>query len=347
VERTVGRSSGRNSKIDVSTLRPALSRVADRGEIDHFIDLSCRGRLPSKIPQNGQDRRWIYLGFYAKRGRRGSVTPKRPDQRLCRASTVVNGARDPYLSGMKNRELSVCKLCANKARLIDAHVIPRSFWETDAAQPPPRMVTNIEGLFPKRIPIGVYDETIVCEPCERSFGDYDSYAAQLFLRRFNEFEEVGEGNGRSTGYVLGNVDYRLLKLFAIAVLWRESVSSHSFFSRVRLGPFEEKAREMLVRGDPGDAATFATLFSVWDEAVPVLMDPFAERWGGVRSYRFYLGRFVAYIKADSRPFPEPLAKAVLTPEGPLHVISRQLAASKDFRVMEHVLTYEVIRQYRG
>jgi hypothetical protein len=243
---------------------------------------------------------------------------------------------------------SICKLCTNEATLINAHVIPRSFWEIDAAQPPPRMVTNIEGVFPRRIPIGVYDQTIVCEPCERSFSNYDSYAARLFLNRFNEFDEVRDSNRRLTGYVLSNVDYHLLKLFAIAVLWRASVSSHSFFSRVRLGPFEETAREMLLQRDPGDAATFATLFSVWDDgAEPLLMDPFAERWDGVRSYRFYLGRFVAYTKVDSRPFPEQLAKAALTPGGPLHVISRKLAASKDFRVAEHILTYEIIRRRRG
>ena len=241
----------------------------------------------------------------------------------------------------------ICKLCTNEATLIDAHVIPRSFWEIDAAQPPPRMVTNIKGVFPKRIPIGVYDQTIVCEPCERSFSDYDSYAARLFLNRFNEFEEVRDSNRRLTGYVLRNVDYRLLKLFVIAILWRASVSSHSFFSRVRLGPFEERAREMLVRRDPGDTATFATLFSVWDGAESVMMDPFAERWDGVRSYRFYLDRFVAYIKVDRRPLPEQLAKAALTPEGPLHVVSRQLAASKDFRVAQHILTYETNRRRRG
>jgi hypothetical protein len=148
-----------------------------------------------------------------------------------------------------------------------------------------------------------------------------------------------------TGYVLGNVDYRLLKLFAIAVLWRASVSSHSFFSRVRLGPFEENAREMLLQRDPGDATTFATLFSVWDDGTePLWMDPIAERWDLVRSYRFYLGRFVTYVKVDSRPLPEQLAKAALTPEGPLHVVSRQLAASKDFRVAQHILTYETNRR---
>jgi hypothetical protein len=242
----------------------------------------------------------------------------------------------------------ICKLCTNEATLIDAHVIPRSFWEIDAAQPPPRMVTNIEGVFPKRIPKGVYDQTIVCEPCERSFSDYDSYASRLFLNRFNEFEEVRDSNRRLTGYLFRNVDYRLLKLFAIAVLWRASVSSYSFFSRVRIGPFEENAREMLLQRDPGDTATFATLFSVWDEgAAPLLMDPFAERWDGVLSYRFYLGRFVTYVKVDSRPLPEQLAKAALAPGCPLHVISRQLAVSKDFRVAQHILTYEINRRRRG
>jgi hypothetical protein len=156
------------------------------------------------------------------------------------------------------------------------------------------MVTNIEGAFPKRIPIRVYDQTIVCERCERSFSDYDSYAAHLFLNRFDEFAEVRDNNRRLTGYMLRNVDYRLLKLFAIAVLWRASASLRTFFSRVRLGPFEEKAREMLLLKDPGDTKTFATLFSVWDAAdsIPLMMDPFEERWNGVRAYRFYLSRFV-------------------------------------------------------
>ena len=117
----------------------------------------------------------------------------------------------------------ICKLCGRQETLIKAHVIPRSFWEIDGAGPPPRMVANIKGVFPKRIPIGVYDQTIVCESCERSFSGYDSYAAQLFLNRFNEFEAVRKANGRLTRYVFNGANYRLLKLFAIAVLWRASV----------------------------------------------------------------------------------------------------------------------------
>jgi hypothetical protein len=197
------------------------------------------------------------------------------------------------------------------------------------------VVTNIKGVFPKRIPIGVYDQTIVCERCERGFSEYDSYAADLLLNRFNEFEEIRDDKGKLTGYVHRNCDYRPLKLFAIAVLWRASASSHPFFSRVQLGPFERMAREMLLRREAGNATTFSVLFSAWDS--PVIMDPFAERWDGVRAYRFYLGRFVAHIKVDRRPFLGPFAKVALSPNGPLHLISRELAASKDFRVAAHIM----------
>jgi threonine dehydratase len=50
------------------------------------------------------------------------------------------------------------------------------------------------------------------------------------------------------------------------------------------------------------------------------------------------------VKVDSRPLPEPLAKAALTPDGPLHVVSRQFAASKDLRVAERVLAHHANRR---
>ena len=49
---------------------------------------------------------------------------------------------------------------------------------------------------------------------------------------------------------------------------------------------------------------------------------------------------------DGRPFPEPHAKVALTPDGPLHVVSRHLTGSKDFRAAEHVLAYEFNRRLR-
>jgi hypothetical protein len=183
----------------------------------------------------------------------------------------------------------------------------------------------------------VYDQNIVCEPCERKFSTADDYAADFFLKRTVPFQEVRDDSGELTGYLVHNYDYGSLKLFLIAVLWRAGVSSHPMYNRVQLGPFERTARDMLLMADPGDPATFGSLLSIWSDADgPLLMDPFPERLFEVRTYRFYLGRFVAYIKVDRRPFPERFVGAALSGKPPLQIISRDLAASKESRVIERV-----------
>jgi hypothetical protein len=242
------------------------------------------------------------------------------------------------ISGDEIDLVGICKLCGTDTRLVRSHVIPKSLWELDGTKSPPRLITNTSSVYPKRVPMGVYDQTIVCERCERKFSAADDYAADFFVKQANPFKEVRDDNGRLTGYLVHNYDYGLLKLFFIAVLWRAGVSSHPMFARVRLGPFEALARDMLFRGEPGDPGIFATMISVWRDADgPLLMDPFPERLFEVLTYRFYLGRFVAYIKVDRRAFPEPFVKAALCRDGPLHIVSRDLAASKESRVMNRVI----------
>src|SRR5690349_8278370 len=131
--------------------------------------------------------------------------------------------------------MPICRLCGNNRPLIRSHVIPRSLWELDGAQPAPRLITNSGGTYPKRAPAGIYDQTIVCEECERIFGPGDDYAADFFVKRTVPFREIRE-NGRLTGYLVKRFDYDSLKLFLISVLWRAGVSSHPMFVRVQLGP---------------------------------------------------------------------------------------------------------------
>lgn len=69
-----------------------------------------------------------------------------------------------------------------------------------------------------------------------------------------------------------------------------------------------------------------------DESVG-FMDPFAERYDGVNVYRFYFGPYIAYIKADQRPFTEPLSQAALGAKPLLTIIRREHRGSKDFAAM--------------
>jgi hypothetical protein len=95
---------------------------------------------------------------------------------------------------------------------------------------------------------------------------------------------------------------------------------------------------MLLRDDPGLPQDFGALLSVWNDAdFPLLMDPSKEKIFGVTSYRFYLGRLVAYIKVDGRPFPPELERGLLKPDQPLEVVSRDFTRSKEAALAHRIV----------
>jgi hypothetical protein len=230
--------------------------------------------------------------------------------------------------------MPTCKLCREEApSLVKAHVIPRSFYEIDPDLPAPRLITNTKGVYPKKSPIGVYDETIVCAKCEERFSRCDDYAARLLLHQAGEFEKLpNPETGQLGGYRIREYDYHLLKMFVIATLWRASAAEQPTFARVDLGPFEARAREMLLNDTPGDPQEFGALLLAWDVDYSVIMDPLREKPFGPNTYRFYLGRYHAVIKVDKRPFPQKWEPGLLRPGQPLEVVLRHYEGSKDFEV---------------
>ncbi len=87
-------------------------------------------------------------------------------------------------------------------------------------------------------------EYLFCEECE-----------QIFSRYERVFCESWRGSGRLNGpfevgkpVVLDNVDYHTTKLLILSVLWRSSVSEE-FSTGVQLGPYAEKLRAILIKGE--------------------------------------------------------------------------------------------------
>ena len=222
--------------------------------------------------------------------------------------------------------------------MIDAHVIPAGFFRrlrTD--EHVPRLLTNsVTDPHPKRSPVGVYDRAIVCGDCERTFGPWDDYAQQL-LSTETPFSRITHGE-RVIGYEIEEWDYERLKLFFVSLLWRASVSSHAFYSRVSLGPWESTAREMIRDADPGSAETFCVTLAKFDETWgDSILDPHRAKWSGVNYVQFYLGGFVAYIKVDRRAPPEPFSKFVVAPNARLRIIGRDMVASPEMRVLKDIV----------
>jgi hypothetical protein len=131
-----------------------------------------------------------------------------------------------------------CKYCGQEKKLIDAHIIPEAFFRPLLNEKdPPQLMTNIGGIFPKRVRKGIYDKTILCRECEDNFAPWDDYAQSLLLQRLKDTRALWHG-GEIAGLAFPNYDYTKLKLFFISVLWRASVSTQRFYEKIQLGPFE-------------------------------------------------------------------------------------------------------------
>lgn len=234
----------------------------------------------------------------------------------------------------------VCRLCLDAAKLVKAHVIPEAFFRLLRIDDEvPLIVTDKEKNFPKKSPIGVYDKDILCNKCESKFDQVDHYGTEVFInQREKLFKAVSDGN-KIEAFRADGIDQKRLLQFLVATLWRASVSTQPFYERVRLGSYEEIARQVILNPDASIPASFAAVLSCWnvDEEHQTmangLMDPFREKSMGVNSYRVYFGQIVAYIKVDRRPLPAPFDRVALLVQDQVTFVARDFVKSKDFAAM--------------
>jgi hypothetical protein len=237
-----------------------------------------------------------------------------------------------------------CRCCGATSGLVNAHAIPEAFFrEVRSAEGTPKLISNVKGQFPKKALIGVYDNAILCATCEGLFGKIDNYGAAVLLRDFSsEFIPMMQ-NGEIVCYSSSTVDPDRFLRFLVAVLWRASVSTHDFYRRVKLGNLESVALKCVTEPASPIPPVFDAVLSRWNDIpgspklATAMLDPYRERWDHVNAYRLYLGRTVAYIKVDKRPFQGSLAKTALSSAPPVMMVTRELLASKDITVMRNIV----------
>ncbi len=104
---------------------------------------------------------------------------------------------------------------------------------------------------------GVADPAILCDECEPKFGAWDTYGFEVFSVPRGEADAIRSRDGIPLAIPLEDLNYELLTLFLLSVLWRASVSTVNFFSAVELGRYEEGIRAWLLRREaprPGEYA---------------------------------------------------------------------------------------------
>jgi hypothetical protein len=231
----------------------------------------------------------------------------------------------------------ICKLCGSDGKLIEAHIIPRSFFRLDPKdKTPARLITNVEGRYAQSIPKGVYDKGIVCESCERTFARWDDYGADLLVKNWASIQPLMAGS-EHVGYGLPAYDYAALKLFFLSLLWRAAVSTHPMFEKVDLGPRESGLKQSILSGDAGDMNHFGVVLQAFDDDNVGMLNPEPERLQKLRFIRFYLAHIIAFIKVDSQPFADPLDEIALNPGKPLTLLKKLFVGSRERKAMLNVV----------
>jgi len=240
----------------------------------------------------------------------------------------------------------ICRLCGLDKKLIEAHVVPKSFFRIEPTDEGPlRLVTNVEGQFAQKLPKGPYDSAIICESCERRFSRWDDYGDHLFIKSWDSFERIPLPNG-DFAFGLPTYEYPTLKLFILSVLWRISVSTHRMFSGIALGPLEETLRMAIWNAEPGDANFFGVVLQAFDTTDVGILNPGSERFGHLRFCRIYLSHVIAFIKVDSRSFDDPFLSLALRPNSPLVLASKKFATSPEKRIMTKLVVGDRSTKHR-
>ena len=235
--------------------------------------------------------------------------------------------------------MAICKGCGLDKKLIKAHAIPESFFvKMKKEYGKPKIMTDAEGEYPKKSPIGVYDDQILCYSCENIFGNFDDYGFNILLRQEQLHEELIK-DGKVVGYKIINVDYKKLKLFFISVLWRASISSQKFYSRVKLGSSEKKAKELIWNNDAGKQSEFSVVLTKFTDTTVgrIMLDPDIEQWDGVNYCRIYMYGYVVYIKIDDRDSSNRLKKFELSPNKKLIVPARNIGRSSELSIISAII----------
>lgn len=148
---------------------------------------------------------------------------------------------------------AVCRLCRSCSELCDSHIIPE-FMYASLYDDKHKMVSYRYGehrITKQPLQKGL-GERLLCEACESHL---NRNFEQPNIERWMRLSEMSPGKDGARVSV-ENGDYSSFKLLLLSILWRASVAARPEFHKVRLGPHEDRIRQMLLTLEPGEETQY-------------------------------------------------------------------------------------------
>ncbi len=163
--------------------------------------------------------------------------------------------------------MGTCALCHQRCRLIQSHIFPESFYKNVYSEETHKFVTL--STNPTQ-PIGLEQlgirEHLLCGQCDgKVIGKYDDYIARWLYE-----EPVTLPDRYRYSLMFKGVNYALMRLFQLSLLWRFHIAKGHGFRSVDLGTHSETIRNMLLTGDAGTANYFPCILMHPKDISPTL-----------------------------------------------------------------------------
>lgn len=215
-----------------------------------------------------------------------------------------------------------CALCGKIGKLVNSHIIPEWVY-TDLYDEKHRLPV-VSTLKEKTRPFeqkGIR-EKLLCNDCEQKLSVFERYVRGVIKGGesvvIHEYPDKLEITG---------INYTFFKLFQLSILWRAGIAKNKMFSRVQLGPHENKLRDMINAEDPGASNQYGCLMFIIISDKGVVVDFIDQseqvRIEGMRCFRFIFSGFVwAFLVASHEP-DSRLTGHMLSQDGTISILKRQ------------------------
>lgn len=148
----------------------------------------------------------------------------------------------------KKSNFGLCKLCLQQRELRNSHIIPEFLYKLTYDEKHRAIDVDVDASTVKFSQKGLR-ERLLCSVCEGRLNTLETYFATIWYSKAVTPKGLID---LKSGTLSLQVDHANFKLFHLSILWRASVSTLPYFSRVNLGPYEEGIRQMVLTLNPRD-----------------------------------------------------------------------------------------------
>ena len=208
----------------------------------------------------------------------------------------------------------ICHLCDKNRELQNSHIIPEFVYKQLYDSKGRFHVLSTLECRPRPMEQKGIREKLLCSECEQQLSGYEKYAREILMGGVS-FQAQHKGNL----LYLSEIDYHKFKLFMLSILWRSSISTHALFSRINLGPHEDKIKAMIQANDPGKQldcpCVIYGLTSKENIHSDLIDQPRRFHTSGHNTYRFIFSGFVWLYFVTSHTLPQLMSEVALSEEG--------------------------------